>query len=154
MIESLLRDIFWSGVAALGFAILFNVPRRTLVGCMLVGATGHGLRTLLMNGGASLEGATLVSATCVGFLSVYAGRYWHTPPTLFAVCGVIPMVPGQSAYSTMIALLHLAELGLDAPQSVLMEASVNAVRTGVILGALAVGITAPTLLYQRSRPVT
>lgn len=152
MIEILIRDAFWSGIAALGFAMLFNVPRRTLPGCMIAGAAGHTLRTVLMNGGATIEGATLVGATCVGFLTLYFGRWWHTPPVIFAVCGVIPMIPGRFAYGTMIGLFRLAEMGSAAPDGVLIEVSVNAVKTGLILGALAVGIAAPTLLFQRSRP--
>ncbi len=152
MIELLIQDAFWSGIAALGFAMLFNVPRRTLPGCVIAGAVGHTLRTLLMETGATIEGATLFGATCVGFLSVCFGRCWHTPPIIFAVSGVIPMIPGRFAYGTMIALFQLAELGSAAPDSVLIEVSVNAVKTGLILGALAVGIAAPSLLFQRSKP--
>ena len=152
MIEILMRDIFWSGLAALGFALLFNVPRRTLPGCVIAGAAGHGLRTLLMTGGASIEGAPLVGATCIGFLSVYGGRYWHTPPAVFAVSGVIPMIPGRFAYGTMIGLLQLAQLGADTPQTVLVDISVNAIKTALILGALAVGITTPTMLFTRQKP--
>ena len=34
--SSLLADAFWAAVAALGFAVLFNVPRRTLLGLSLI----------------------------------------------------------------------------------------------------------------------
>jgi uncharacterized membrane protein YjjB (DUF3815 family) len=36
---------------------------------------------------------------------------------------------------------------------VLVTASVNAVKTGLILAALAGGITAPNLLFRRQKPV-
>ncbi|MBZ0300029.1 MAG: threonine/serine exporter family protein [Anaerolineae bacterium] len=148
----ILRDTFWSGIAALGFAMLFNVPRRTLVGCVITGALGHALRTLLMMSiGASIEGGTLVGAICIGFLSYRFGRRWHTPAIIFAVCGVIPMIPGRFAYGTMIGLIQLAEQGSTAPPAVLLDTTVNAVKTAMILGALAVGIAAPSLLFQRNK---
>ena len=58
-----LEDALWSGVAAAGFGMLFNVPRRWLWICMLLGAAGHGTRRLLEIGGASIEIGTLIGAT-------------------------------------------------------------------------------------------
>ena len=151
-LSTLLHDAGWSALAALGFAMLFNVPRRTLPGCVMAGAAGYSIRLVLLNGGATIEGATLAGAICVGFLSQLFSRRWRTPATIFAVCGVIPMIPGRFAYSTMISLFQLAEMGVNAPQPVLLEASVSAVKTGLILGALAVGIAAPSLFFERHRP--
>ena len=34
--ELLMQNSIWAGLAAVGFALLFNVPRRTLFGCTLV----------------------------------------------------------------------------------------------------------------------
>ncbi len=31
----LIEDVFWAGLATLGFAFLFNVPRRLLLACVL-----------------------------------------------------------------------------------------------------------------------
>ncbi|MBC7869318.1 MAG: threonine/serine exporter family protein, partial [Chitinophagaceae bacterium] len=42
------QDAFWSALAAAGFAMVFNVPPRTLFGCVLAGASGHAFRTLLI----------------------------------------------------------------------------------------------------------
>jgi uncharacterized membrane protein YjjB (DUF3815 family) len=152
MLLLVLRDGLWSGIAALGFAILFNVPVRTLPGCLLVGAVGHALRTLLMQFGMGIEAATLVGATAVGFLSLRFAQRWHTPPTVFAVSGAIPMVPGVFAYETMLGLLRIATQAAPST-AVLTEAMVNAVKTALILGAIAGGITAPGLLFRRRKPV-
>lgn len=150
----LLRDAFWSAVAALGFAVLFNVPRRTLSGCAIGGAIGHALRTLLMTeAGWTIELATLISAAVIGFLGEFFARRWRTPVTIFTVPGVIPMVPGSFAFGTMISLLELTNLGVFGGTPVLVEASVNFIKTGLILGAIAGGIAAPSLLFQRRRPV-
>jgi uncharacterized membrane protein YjjB (DUF3815 family) len=47
----------------------------------------------------------------------------------------------------------VASLGPDASATFLVEATTNAIKTALILGAIAVGIAAPTLLFQRRKPV-
>lgn len=154
MLPNLLQDAFWSGVAALGFAILFSAPLRTLPGCVICGALGHAIRTLLMqSAGFSIEAATLVGATVVGFIGAFFARQWHTPSAIFTVSGAIPLVPGVFAYRTMIGLLQIAAADASTGEPVLIEASINAIKTGLILASIAGGIAAPTLLFERRRPV-
>lgn len=150
----LLTDAFWSGLAALGFAMLFNVPTRTLLGCVICGATGHALRTLFMGLGFSIEFSTLAGATVVGFLGTIFAQRWQTPATTFTISGAIPLVPGVFAFRTMIGLLSVAAApNVDVGTVALVEASINGVKTGVILGAIAAGIAAPSLLFERRRPI-
>ncbi len=146
------QDAIWSGIAALGFSLLFNVPVRTLPGCVAAGALGHALRTLLMQFGVGMEAGTLIAATAVGFLSLRFAQHWHTPPTIYAVAGAIPMVPGVFAFEAMMGLLRIATQ--PSPDlGVLTEAIVSAVKTGLILAAIAGGITMPGLLFRRHKPV-
>ena len=149
----LLGDAFWSAVAALGFAVLFNVPRRTLPGCALGGAVGHALRTWLTEQGLTIELATLASAAVVGFLGEYFARHWQAPVPVFTVPGAIPMVPGSYAFRAMLGLIQITNLSVFGGTPVLVEASVNAMKTALILAAIAGGIAAPSLLFQRYRPV-
>ena len=149
----LLSDAFWSAVAAAGFAILFNGPRRTLPGCAIAGAVGYGLRTLLVEWGMMLELATLAGAIVVGFLAEFFARRWQTPAAVFTVPGVIPLVPGSFAFHALMGLIQITDLGAFGGTPVLVEAAVNAVRTGLILAAIAAGTAAPSLLFQRHRPV-
>ena len=70
-----IENVGWASIAALGFAILFNVPRRTLFACALSGALAYGIRTLLTNSGLlGIEAATLFGAAAVGFLGVSFGH--------------------------------------------------------------------------------
>lgn len=149
-----LQNAFWSGLAACGFAMLFNVPTRTLPGCIAAGALGHVVRALSIQLGLGIEGSTLVGATTVGFLGTLFSRYWHAPAPVFTIAGAIPMVPGAFAYRTMIAILNIATVqDMTRANDLLVEASVNGIKTALIIGAIAVGITAPALLFQRRKPV-
>lgn len=147
----ILTDALWSAMAALGFAVLFNVPVRTLWGCAMCGATGHAVRTLLMEAGLGIELATLAGATVVGFLGGVFARQWRTPTTTFTVSGAIPMVPGVFAYETMIGLLTIADTSQPVNYDLVAEVIVSAVKTALILGAIAFGIAAPGLLFRRRR---
>jgi hypothetical protein len=42
-------------------------------------------------------------------------------------------------------------MGSAAPGSILLDTMVNAVKTAMILGALGLGIAAPSLLFQRDK---
>ena len=149
----LLRDALFSGLAALGFAILFNVPRRTLPGCVVCGAAGHSLRVVLMQFGLSIESATLIGAALVGFLGVYFSHRQGVPAPIFTVSGAIPMVPGVFAYQAMISIIALASADAQTGGPVLANAMINAIKTALILGAIALGIAAPALLFRRRRPI-
>ncbi|MCB0210253.1 MAG: threonine/serine exporter family protein [Anaerolineae bacterium] len=149
----LLHDGFWSAVAALGFAMLFNVPIRTLPACALGGALGHITRTLGMELGLSISAATFFGATVVGFFGHFAARRWQAPSTVFTVPGVIPMVPGSLAFQTMMTLIRISETGPGIDSTMLASAAVNALRTGLILGGLAVGVIAPRLIFYRRQSI-
>jgi uncharacterized membrane protein YjjB (DUF3815 family) len=62
------------------------------------------------------------------------------------------MVPGVFAFEAMMGLLRIATQ--PSPDlGVLTEAMVSAVKTGLILAAIAGGITMPGLLFRRHKPV-
>ncbi len=148
------RDALWAGVAALGFAMLFNVPVRTLAACFVGGALGHALRTLLMHFGVGIEAGTLAGATLIGMLGVLFARIWKAPAPVFTVPGAITMVPGAFAFRAMLGVLEIAGSGDAATGSAaLWAAGFNATKTALILAAIATGIAAPGLLFGRRRPV-
>lgn len=155
---TLAEDALWAGIAALGFGVLFNVPRRALWGAALCGAVGHGVRYgLLATGWGSLstvEVASFVGGTAVGFLGLLLARRLHTPRIVFTVPGIIPMIPGTFAFGTMLGVLQAAGIvGTGGSDPFLLQAGLNAVKTGLVLGALAIGTVLPTLLFERRRPV-
>ncbi|MCB9422185.1 MAG: threonine/serine exporter family protein [Ardenticatenaceae bacterium] len=151
----LLQNIIWAGVAALGFAILFNVPKRTLFACALSGSVAYAVRTLLTNSGyLGIEAATLMGAAAVGFLGVPFGRRWHAPAIIFVIPGVIPLVPGALAFRTMIDLLNLTTATGGVTGDLLTVTAVNSLKTVLIVGGIAGGVAMPSLLLRRYRPMT
>jgi uncharacterized membrane protein YjjB (DUF3815 family) len=150
----LAQNAFWAALAALGFAVLFNVPVRTLWGCAFCGALGHTLRRILVDQQlVTIELGTLVGAAAVGFAALLLARRFAAPQAIFSVSGVIPMVPGSFGFRAMMGFVLVVSSGEAAGAELLVEASVNLIRTVLIVGALAIGIALPSLLFRRRRPV-
>jgi len=154
VIVTLLVDALWSALAALGFAVLFNVRRRVLPWCALFGAAGHAVRTLLTLGGVGIEIATLCGALVVGFAAYFLSRRLRMPAPIFGITGSIPLVPGRFAYEAMIGILRVTTASTPAlQQELLAGAAVNAIKVALILAAIALGIAFPSLLFNREKPV-
>ena len=133
-----LREFALAFIATLGFGLLFNVPRRTLIACCITGATGRTIRLLAVTMGASLEGGSYIGALAVAVLGYCLARVYKTPRMIFTVTGVIPMIPGVPAFSTM----------LEFTRGNIEAGSINAVKTVLIGGALAMGLTTVRVLSR------
>lgn len=153
-IWQLAEEAIWAALGLLGFAVLFNVPLRTLWGCALCGALGYTLRRLLIDPQLlTVEMGTLVGAAAVGFVAMRLARWLAMPQVIFAVSGVLPMIPGSFGFQAMMGFVQMVSSGPGADVELLVDASVNFIRTVLIVGALAIGIALPSLLFRRRRPV-
>jgi uncharacterized membrane protein YjjB (DUF3815 family) len=140
MIDTLpyMKEFLLSAVATLGFGLLFNVPRHALLACCITGAIGRVVRMGAIDAGASLAGASYIGSLAVAMTGYLLARAYRTPRMVFTVTGVIPMVPGVPAFSTM---LHIASGNYD-------EGVANAIQTLLIGGALAMGLTTVRVLTR------
>jgi uncharacterized membrane protein YjjB (DUF3815 family) len=140
----------WFGFAALGFAILFNVPVRTLVIIWLMGALGGLIKVALMQWGVGVVLSSLVGATFIGIVSVFAAQNKQAPPMVFAIPAVIPMVPGVFAYRMMLGLIKMAgDSPAEMQMQVLSETVNNGLKAMFILMALAAGVAIPMLITRK-----
>lgn len=140
----------WLGLAALGFAVLFNVPQRTLWVIYLLGALGGALKFFAISLGVGIILGSFFGAMLVGFLSIYAAHFRHAPAFVFAIPAVIPMVPGAFAYRMMLGIIKLT--GDVDPQrfiQLMAETVDNGLKALFVLMALALGVSAPMLLFRR-----
>ena len=140
----------WFGAAAVGFAILFNVPQRTIWLIFLMGALGGALKVLTMTFGGSIILGSFLGAMLVGFISIGAAHFRHSPPFVFSIPAVIPMVPGAFAYRTMLGIIKLTGSVDNTIFVKTMEETVNnGLKAGFVLMALAFGVSAPMLFTRR-----
>lgn len=135
---SSLAEFALAFVATLGFGLLFNVPRRTLLLCGVVGGVGRVVRSLAVAAGASVAGGTYIGALAIAVLGFWLARLFESPRMVFTVTGVIPMIPGVPFFST---LLEFADGNVNTGMA-------NAVETMLITGALAMGLTTVRVLSR------
>ena len=147
-----LLQIFWAMLVSLGFATLFNTPRRAMIAVAVLGMIGFGLRTLLLSTllPQQVVLASLAGASLVGILGIYFAHLVHTPPIVFTIPAVINMIPGKFGYEFMIGLLKIVSFGEDKSGSFdfFMETLNNGLKAGFILMAIAFGVIFPILVFN------
>lgn len=152
LILLLLDDAFFAAIPAVGFAMVFNVPRRFLKYCAFAGAIGHSFRRCLLYFDFPIEWSTFAAAALIGVITIAFAKRHLAPPLLYAVAAIIPMIPGSYAFNTVIGLVQLSTQ-TDISPELLSSVVSNGLKTVFILGALSVGLALPSLLYYRSRPI-
>ena len=147
----LIEKGFWAGFAALGFAVLFNVPQRTLIIIWAMGAIGGLTKFLLLGFGVNIVLSSLAGASLIGVLSVYAAHNKQAPPLVFSIPSVIPMVPGAFAYRMMLGCMELAGTPTDSQSylKTLAETTNNGLKAVFILIALSAGVAIPMLVTRK-----
>lgn len=149
-ILSMLEKGFWAGVAAIGFAVLFNVPVRTLFAIWLLGAIGGFAKYLSIGFEINIILASLIGASLIGVLSISIAHKVHSPPMIFSIPAVIPMVPGIFAYRMMLGLIEIAtHVGEAGMENVLVDTVQNGLKVLFILLSLAVGVAVPMLITRK-----
>lgn len=146
------QDVLVSGLAAFGYALLFDVPLRAVWACILCGMAGHGLRTALGAAGIEIATGTLVCATLVGLLAHRFGAHRRLPPVTFAFPGVVAMIPGSYALRAAIGSLQLMALGPASPGALVAETLSLAIAAMVMTAAVGTGLVLAAAL-QHVRPV-
>ncbi|HWL15951.1 MAG TPA: threonine/serine exporter family protein [Opitutus sp.] len=151
LVLQLLEDMALAAVPAVGFGMLFNVPRSVLAYCALLGAVAHGLRFLLLRAGVPVEVGTLIAASAISFIGVWQARRLRAHPKVFTVAAVIPMIPGVPLFTMLITIQQIYQKG--ASEALLTQAINSGLRAFFVVAALAIGLAMPGLIYFRRRPV-
>lgn len=146
-----LRDAFFSIFVAIGFALLFETPKRVLYVAGLLGGLGHSIRFLLLYYHMGLVSSTLVASVTIGLAGIYMAHKVHTPPVVFTMPACITMIPGLFAYRTMIGSIKIytdGKIGIDSP-TLLQDTAYNFISTACLLFCLAIGICIGALLFRK-----
>lgn len=148
----LIEKILWSILVSIGFAALFNTPRRALWVAGLLGAVGFGIKVISLKYliPEQVIFASLFGASAVGLLGGYFAHRVHTPPIVFTIPAVINIIPGKYGYEFIIGIIKIVSFGKNS--NVDFEYFLTVVnyglKTGFIVLALAFGIIFPLLLFN------
>lgn len=140
-------DALFASLPAIGFGMVFNVPRHTLIYCGLGGAIAYTTRALLIDIHLSMELSTFIASTIVGLVALYWSRKYLIPRPVYTVAAIIPLLPGTFAFTAMIALIDMNSHGVT--QELIAQFLENGLKAVWILGAIGFGLALPSLYLMR-----
>ena len=151
MITDIFKDAFLSSFVAIGFALLFETPKKGLLVAGLLGGLGHALRFALLEFEFGLVTSTLCGTVMIGLLGIYCAHKIHTPPVVFTLPACITMIPGLYAYKTMLGCIRIYEEGTTGTKtaSLLQDTAYNFILTSSLLFCLAIGICIAALIFRK-----
>lgn len=142
-----------SAIPAMAFAMIFSVPPKYLPFVACGGMVSFGIKYLFF---VSLEFDLIVScfiASCViSVMFVYIAPKLKVPRPVFTVASVIPILPGQPAFNTIINLIKIYAEPLSRDVYISDFFASGLLTTGVML-AIGIGIAMPPLFFYRNHPV-
>jgi len=150
-VQYLLNAIF-SAIPAVGFAMVFNVPKNTLVFCAMGGAIGYTTRFVLMQIDMPIELATFFASTLIGIIALYWSRKYIIPRPVYTIASIIPLLPGTYAFTAIINLLQMNAQGVS-PELITLFID-NGLKAVIILSGIGFGLAIPSLVFMRyNRPI-
>ncbi len=149
LLEILIKS-FWAGIAAIGFAVLFNVPRRVIFPIWVLGTLGGLVKFSVIYFNVGIILASFLGATVIGIVSIQMAHMRNSPPLVFSIPSVIPMVPGFFAYKMMLGLMALTSTeNTDTYLKTLIETVHNGAVMMFILISLGIGVAIPMLITRK-----
>ena len=144
-------DGLLSAVAAAGFAVISNPPRKAVYLSALLAAIGHSLRYfLIQTTEIDIVTATVIATFTIGMMTIFFAKLIHCPPEVFSFPSLLPMIPGMYAYKTFMSLMYFIQA--DDPlamQAAMLEILHNGALTVSILFALVLGASLPLFIFHR-----
>ncbi len=146
---AIFEHMLFPGLASVGFAILFNVPQRSIIVILGMGAICGLTKFVSMELGSHVITATLIAAITIGFLSIWAAQNKLSPMYVFAIPSIISMIPGAFAYRAMLGLIQLTQdLNQDQYIDALHNVTSNGLKAVFVLLSISVGVSLPMLLTR------
>lgn len=123
-------EILSASVATFFFAILFNVKKEHLILAALGGGLAIFIYEISIYFNMNSYSAIFIAAIILAIYCEILARIKKTTVTTFAICALIPLVPGKCMYVTMISFVN----------NDLDQALVAGLNTLASAGLLALGI--------------
>jgi uncharacterized membrane protein YjjP (DUF1212 family) len=143
--------LIFGGVTSLGFAFMFNTPKRALWTVFILGAVGYLIKFILSKElDMNLILSIFIASSFVGISGVYFAHRTHTPPIIFMIPAVINMIPGLISYEFMMGMIAWISGGKGQKPSVedVIQTFSYGVSSVFILFALAFGVAFPVVVFK------
>jgi len=151
-ILNLLEVAAWSGIAALGFGILFNIPKGAIFTVFMLGFTAGLIKFGLIYFDIHIVLATFIAVFIIGIICIPMAHIIHQPPVVFCIPPVIPMIPGYFAYETVLSVMNFIFMEDNPVKKVELIDAIftNGFTMFFILISISIGISLPMLILRKN----
>jgi uncharacterized membrane protein YjjP (DUF1212 family) len=147
----LISKFILGGITSLGFALMFNTPKRALWTVFLLGSVGYLIKFILVTElGLNLTLSIFVASCFVGISGMYFAHRAHTPPIIFMIPAVINMIPGLLSYEFMMGMIAWisGDKNHKPPVEEIIQTFSYGISTVFIVFALALGVAFPVVVFK------
>ncbi len=102
----LIINFIFSALATAGFSIFFNSPKRSLIPVGVIGGIGWTIYMILFDISGNAMLANFFAASFISLVSEILARKMKFPAIIFAIPGILPLIPGLGLYKTMLSLVE------------------------------------------------
>ncbi len=141
-----------AAVSAVGFSMIFNIPRRLLwvvaIGGIVAVCTRNIVNLGPSTGNIGLDQGVIVGSfagsVLTSIICTRAMHWFHTPHHCLSIPSVIPMIPGVLMYRALFAVIDMH--GVVGEVTVAMH---NGIRASLIILCIALGVAIPNIFVRR-----
>lgn len=135
-----------AAVAAIGFAIIFNIPPRLLAITGIGAVIAVGTRTILhLEFGVPMAWASFWGAAIISVIGYRFAHWIRVPHVVVIIPAVIPMIPGVLMYRLLLGFFYISTLNPEG----LLNAIQSGVQAGMIILGIAMGATIPDMIAHQ-----
>ena len=151
------HNSYWSyaaaaAISAMGFSMIFNIPRRLLwvvaIGGIIAVCTRNFVNLGPSNGNVGLDMGlaigSLAGSALVSVLAVKAVHWVHAPNHVLSIPSVIPMVPGVLMYRALVGLIEM-----NGVVGELTNAMKFGMASAITIMCIALGVAIPNVFARR-----
>jgi uncharacterized membrane protein YjjB (DUF3815 family) len=151
-ILELLEVAVWAGIAAMGFGILFNIPKSAFFTVFVLGFSAGLIKFTLIHFNIHIVLATFIAVFFVGIICMPVAHKIHHPPVVFCIPPTIPMIPGYFAYETILSVMNFIFMETNKTKRLELIDAIftNGFTMFFILISIAAGISLPMLLLRKN----
>lgn len=141
-----------AAISAVGFSMIFNIPRRLLGVVALGGIIAVCTRNLVnlgpSNGNIGLDlglvAGSFVGSAIVSLITTQAIHWFNAPHHCLSIPSVIPMIPGVLMYRALFALIDMH--GVVGEVTIAMH---NGIVASLTILCIAIGVAIPNIFFRQ-----
>lgn len=141
-----------AAISAMGFSMIFNIPRRLLwvvaTGGIIAVCTRNFVNLGPSNGNVGLDWGlilgSLIGSSLISIICIKAVHIFHTPHHCLSIPSVIPMVPGVLMYRALFALIEMH--GVVGELTIAIH---NGIMASLIILCIAIGVAIPNIFARK-----